>query len=358
MMAIAPAFHMAGELPEGRRALPVLKVLHRNASRIQEYGGPPREVLHPVQAATLPADRPGGEVLREKVRGANANDAERTFAALASTADDALNNVLFAVQDACEVHRVVLPYRAWDLMGIIGREQAHTLLRQSVRYCVDRGEPNAARRALGSVRTLVPRLLDQHRLLTREPGTRAGDDRWLEELSQTMFRGTPEQAADAAAAALADGYAPAAVAEAICLAANQLILRDNGRPQAEGPNKPAGSIHGDSIGVHACDSANAWRNLRPPGQPAQPGRVPDSGRLASGPRPRQPRRHLSHLATVPARGRPRRGPRSSARPPLARPGRGHSQPRPGRRRRAGRALCRQQSPGPPLVGHVSQLRDQ
>src|SRR5262249_38662942 len=27
------------------------------------------------------------------------------------------------------------------------------------------------------------------------------------------------------------------------------------------PNKPAGSVHGDSIGVHGCDSANAWRNI-------------------------------------------------------------------------------------------------
>ncbi|HWY89027.1 MAG TPA: twin-arginine translocation signal domain-containing protein [Gemmataceae bacterium] len=260
MMAIAPAFHMSGELSEARRALPVLKVLFRNASRIQEYGGPPREVLHPVQAARLPADRPGGEVLREKVRGANANDAERTYAALASTADDALNNVLFAVQDACEVHRVVLPYRAWDLMGIIGREQAHTLLRQSVRYCV-KAETERYTQSLGSVRTLVPRLLDQHRLLGRELGSRTGDDRWLEELSQTIFGGTPPDAAGAAAAALAEGYAPAAVAEAISLAANQLILRDNGRPRDEAPNKPAGSVHGDSIGVHACDSANAWRNL-------------------------------------------------------------------------------------------------
>jgi hypothetical protein len=260
MMAIAPAFHMAGELPEARRALPVLKVLYRNASRIQEYGGPPREVLRPVQAAALPAGRPGGEVLRETVRRANAGDAERTYAAMVGNADDALNNVLFAVQDACEVHRVVLPYRAWDLMGIIGREQAHTLLRQSVRYCV-KAETASYTQHLGSVRTLVPRLLDQHRLLSREPGTRTGDDRWLEELSQTMFRGTAEQAAEAAATALAEGFAPTAVAEAICLAANQLVLRDNGRPRSEGPNKPAGSIHGDSIGVHACDSANAWRNL-------------------------------------------------------------------------------------------------
>jgi hypothetical protein len=27
------------------------------------------------------------------------------------------------------------------------------------------------------------------------------------------------------------------------------------------PNKPLGSVHGDSIGLHACDSANAWRGL-------------------------------------------------------------------------------------------------
>ena len=92
-------------------------------------------------------------------------------------------------------------------------------------------------------------------------GTRAAEDRWVEDLSMTIFRGSPEQAADAAGAALAEGFDPDAVSEAISLAANQLILRDQGRPNAEGANKPAGSIHGDSIGVHACDSANAWRNM-------------------------------------------------------------------------------------------------
>ena len=58
LMAIAPAYHMAGELPETRRALPVLKVLFRNASRIQEFGGASREVLHSVQAAAPPASAP------------------------------------------------------------------------------------------------------------------------------------------------------------------------------------------------------------------------------------------------------------------------------------------------------------
>jgi hypothetical protein len=185
---------------------------------------------------------------------------QRAYAAMAGTsADDALNHVLEIVEEAAEVHRVVLPYRAWDLMSIIGRDQAHALLRQSARYCVKQ-ETQPYVQSLGSVRTLVPRLLDQYRLLGRPPGTRVAEDRWIEALSQSIFGGTPERAADAAAAALAEGMEPSAVGAAISLAANQLVLRDNGRPQAA-PNKPVGSVHGDSIGVHACDSANAWRNL-------------------------------------------------------------------------------------------------
>ena len=64
------------------------------------------------------------------------------------------------------------------------------------------------------------------------------------------------------AAALAEGVSPADLGESISLAANQLILRDMGRPpREEVAGKPIGSVHGDSIGVHASDSANAWRNM-------------------------------------------------------------------------------------------------
>ena len=266
MMAMAPSYHMAQELPGARRALPVLKVLFRNATRIQEHGGTRNEVLRPVQAAELPPGRVGGELLREIARRANMNDAESSYAGMAATPEDALNNLLYEIQDGCDVHRVVMPYRAWDLMSIIGRDQAHTLLRQSVRYCV-RGETPNTIRYNSDMRTALPRLLDQHRLIGRELGNRAAEDRWVEDLSNTIFRGTPEQAAGAAAAALAEGFDPAAISEAISLAANQLVLRDNGRPTDGGPNKPVGSIHGDSIGVHGCDAANAWRNLSRAGNP-------------------------------------------------------------------------------------------
>ena len=262
VMALAPAFHMSQELPAEQQPLPVFKVLYRNTNRIQEHGGRSGEVLHAVAPGPLATGRPGGEQLREAVRRKDVDAAEKTFAALAGgSAEDAFNDLLYAVQDNTEVHRVVMPYRAWDLLGIIGKEQAHTLLRQSVRYCV-KAESWPASVKVDEPRVLLPKLLEEHKLLGRSLGGRTPEDGWVDQLSQTIFKSTPAQAAGAVAAALAEGMAPAAIGEAVTLAANQLILRDMGRtPHDEVPGKPLGSVHGDSIGVHACDSANAWRNM-------------------------------------------------------------------------------------------------
>ncbi len=262
LMALAPAYEMSRELPESRRALPVLKVLYRNTSRIQEQGGRENEVLQLVEAAALPPETKGGEALREATRSGDVERAESTFAALATgPSGEAFNHLLWAVQDEIDVHRVVLAWRAWAMLDLTGREQAHTLLRQSVRYCVQSERSIIERRtAEPGVRTTLPRLLDHYRLLDRPLGDRRPDDAWVEELSRTICAGGRERAAEAAAAALAEGMAPEAVGEAISLASNQLVLRDPGRTRAE-DGKPVGSIHGASVGVHASDSANAWRNI-------------------------------------------------------------------------------------------------
>lgn len=262
-MALAPAYEMARELPKDRQALPVLKVLYRNTTRMQEAGGRKKERLHPVAAAPLPKDRPGGELLREATRRAAMDDAEGTFAALAKgPVGEAFNHLQFAVQDEIDVHRVVLAWRAWATLDFTGPEQAHTLLRQSVRYCVDAEQHARGRKyPTPAIRQVLPKLLDQYRLLSKPLGNRKADDAWVERLCQTIVNGSREQAADAAAAALAEGMAPEAVGEAISLAANQLVLRDPGRRQADGDSKPVGSVHGASVGVHASDSANAWRNI-------------------------------------------------------------------------------------------------
>jgi len=52
------------------------------------------------------------------------------------------------------------------------------------------------------------------------------------------------------------------VGEAIALAACRLVLHDPGRNARQvSDGKPVGSVHGDSVGVHASDAANAWRNI-------------------------------------------------------------------------------------------------
>ena len=262
MMALAPALHMTHELPTELQPLPVFKVLYRNTNRIQERGGRKEEVLHYVKAAAVSESGACGEALRDAVRNRKVDAAEQTLAAIAQrSTDEAFNSLLFAVQDNTEVHRVVLPYRAWDLLGLIGKDQAHTLLRQSVRYCV-KAESGTRNTTWDEPRTLLPKLLEEHKLLGRSPGDRKADDSWVEQMSQTIFKSTPQQAAGAVASALAEGFSPADLGEAITLAANQLVLRDMGRtPREEVAGKPPGSVHGDSIGVHACDSANAWRNM-------------------------------------------------------------------------------------------------
>ena len=109
---------------------------------------------------------------------------------------------------------------------------------------------------------MLPRVMDQFKLEGRPWGTKTADDKWVLDMVNTLFTSTPDQAAEAVAAALAEGICPPRIFEAISLTANQLVLRDPGRSAREAqPGKPEGSVHGDSIGVHASDSANAWRSI-------------------------------------------------------------------------------------------------
>ena len=108
----------------------------------------------------------------------------------------------------------------------------------------------------------MPRLFDQYHLPRTSPGTKRPGDEWVASMCKTIFESSPPSAADAVAAALAEGIDPSDIGEAIALAANQLVLRDAGRPERwASPGKPPGSVHGDSIGVHASDAVNAWRNM-------------------------------------------------------------------------------------------------
>jgi hypothetical protein len=257
-MALAPSYEMTRELPEERKALPVFKVLYRNTRRMQDLGGSKNEILHPIAPAELPKQHNGGELIQAATRKRDAAQAERTLASLAQeSAEEAFNDVQYSIQDEVDVHRVVLAWRSWAIMDLAGKNLAGTLLRQSVRFCVhENGNDNS------EIRKLLPRLLDQYKLVGKPIGNKRADDGWIERMTEIMYSGGRARAADAAAAALAEGMSPEAIGEAISLAANRLVLGDPGRrPDQVQAGKPAGSIHGASVGVHASDSANAWRNI-------------------------------------------------------------------------------------------------
>ena len=258
IMALAPALRMSRSLPAAQAALPVFKVLYRNTNRIQERGGREHEVLHHIAPASTVATEDAAAQLLRLVKEKNKGAAE-AFLASQPTPEAMLNALLPTVHEAQEVHRTVLPYRAWDLLPVVGREHALTLLRQSLRYCLNAEQwrqPEWEKPA-----QKLAKLMSDHRL-PRAGTVKPMDDKQVEELAHVIFSSGEEQAAAAVAKALADGGDPANVGEAVSLAANQLLLRDHGRrPNEETTGKPLGSVHGDSIGVHASDSANAWRNL-------------------------------------------------------------------------------------------------
>lgn len=263
-MALAPALFMSRRLPTDVAPLPVLKVIHRNAVRIQEDGGPRPDHMEllTTSAAEGTSQDNSGESLRRLIRVGDRIAAEQSLTATAATdPGEAFNHLQFALQDEVDVHRIVLPWRAWETLKIVGNQHAGTLLRQSVRFCVAAETARTARGGPESeLRALLPRLLEEYRLTGGSLGDRTLDDAGLQELAHTVFANPRTEAAEAVASRLADGFSVEAVGEAIALAACWLVLHDPGREIAE-PGKPVGSVHGASVGVHASDAANAWRQV-------------------------------------------------------------------------------------------------
>jgi hypothetical protein len=263
MMALMPAYAMAQELPAAERPLPVLKVLYRNATRIQEEGGRAHEVLHALPRVPAASQEDAARRLRAAFLERDVQAAEEAFLQLvrhgpAVAYDELQTNLL---QENLDVHRVVLAWRAWEVLQLTGAAHAETLLRQSVRFCIaDERERLKRGRPTPELRELLPELLGRHALAKEQPEPRALSEADLDGLSEAILAASPKEAAELVAARLAAGVSPADVGEALSLAANTLLRHDPGRPN-RAPGRPVGSVHGASIGVHASDAARAWRNI-------------------------------------------------------------------------------------------------
>src|SRR6516162_4942958 len=258
-MALCPSYAMAMALPEKERSLPVLKVLYRTSTHIHGARCAHEDHLARVEPVKLDDKASPAEQLREATRARNLAQAKQIFASLPGTPEQTYDDVQLLVQDDLNVHRVVLAWRAWEVLDFVGKDHARDMLRQTVRFCSD---PRHTTPGVHPIRAVLPRLLEAHKLLSAKPGSKKVDDGWVEKLAQTVHSDRQERAAEAVAAALADGVDPDAVSEAISLAGTMLVLGDPGRKKEwSSPNKPEGSVHGDSVGVHASDAANGWRHI-------------------------------------------------------------------------------------------------
>jgi hypothetical protein len=260
LMAMAPSAEMGPQMAAPLGALPVLKVVHRNARFLKDAGRTHEDALAPLPPdAAAAAD---GNGLVDAMHALELPAAEaRLAASLAQSRTAAFDRVQEVVREDGNVHRVVLSWRAVDLLRFTGEQHALTLLRQSVRYCIeDDGRRVHDGRPAPAIGPVVRELMERHGFAQHAAGTKALDDAQLEKLAGTIFAGDGKTAAEAVAAALADGFDPEQVGAALPLAAARLVLCDPGQLK-ESPGKPQGSVHGASVGVHASDAANAWRNI-------------------------------------------------------------------------------------------------
>lgn len=266
LMALLPAHDMGARMETPLRHLPLLKVIHRSTRTIHAAGRSDGDALEPIGVGGAGDDAhaaaANGARLVEQLRARDQDAAERSLVALAAASPAKAHEELQrVVREDANVHRVVLAWRAFDLLRLAGEENAAALLRQPLRFCIFE-DASRARVGKGTppIAVVVPKLIEEHHLAGREPGSRTADEAWIAALSETIVASDGAGAAAAAAAALAEGFAPEEIGAAISLAATKLLLRDPGRAQGD-TGKPAGSMHGASVGVHASDSANAWRHL-------------------------------------------------------------------------------------------------
>ena len=252
-MAMLPGLAMSGLLANNRRPLPVLKVLYRNAQKIQSVGGASKTKLHALHAAEHAAVGDVGVQIRDACRKVDVDRGEKLLAAAGDSPLDLFNALQPAVQDDLNVHRFVFAHRTYGLVGLLGKEYSYSLLRQCVRLCADHERIRIEhKQAESPIRALMPKLLDQFKLVGKPLGKRDPGDAAVDALSQTIYYGPSDRAAEAVAAALADGIDPDVVGEAVSLASNLYVLR-------QGTDK--WRTHGDAAGVHSSDATNAWRNM-------------------------------------------------------------------------------------------------
>src|SRR5439155_12339630 len=117
--------------------LPILKVLYRTSTHIHGAHCAGEDHLAKVEAGNLDDKTSPSEQIRDAARARKLAQAEQMFSSLKGTPEQTYDDVQLMIQDDLNVHRVVLAWRAWEVLDFIGKDHARDMLRQTVRFCSD-----------------------------------------------------------------------------------------------------------------------------------------------------------------------------------------------------------------------------
>ena len=211
--------------------------LHRNTNRIQEKGGRKAEVLH----ASHPAEqgRRQGARLRQRAPAERGEGRAHLRRMAQDSPDEAYNDLQYTVQDDTNVHRVVAAPGGPGTCST-SRQGARPHAAAAVGPLLRQGGGSATAGNASRPRTLLPKLLDQYKLLEQGAGqasrrTTPGSRSMASTIFAASRRARPPTLA---AAALAEGIAPE-VRRRGDLAGRQPAGPPRPRPPAERRSAPA-----------------------------------------------------------------------------------------------------------------------
>ena len=97
------------------------------------------------------------------------------------TPEQTYDDMQLMIQDDLNVHRVVLAWRAWEVLDFIGKDHARDMLRQTVRFCSD---PRHSSRRSTPSRPCCPDCSTRTSCSRPTPGSKKVDDAWVEKLAR------------------------------------------------------------------------------------------------------------------------------------------------------------------------------
>ena len=170
---------------------------------------------------------------------------------------EAYNDLQYCLHDEIDVHRVVLCLARLgdDRPGRQGpgshpAPPVGSVLRPRAGQSEHRNSKPCCRNCWTNIK-----------LLDKPPGDRRAEDAWVDRLAMTIYTATPDPGGRSRRRGPGRGDLARGRRRGDFAGLEPAGALRPGPCQGRTAGKTVGSVHGNSVGVHASDAANAWRNI-------------------------------------------------------------------------------------------------